>query len=282
MYTAAVDIDELIREDVPYFDLTGFALGLDIQKTSIECFTREKCIVCGTEEAAEVFERLHIEVRSMIPSGNEADPGAVLIKGSGKANAVLTSWKVIQNLIDHTSGIATKTRKLVELARAVSPEISILTTRKMFPGTKALAIKAVMAGGAFPHRLGTSETLLVFPQHMNILGGHDEFIRSIPDIKKKCCEKPLLAETSDLNEAMAFLEAGADGIQFEKLSAQDLTAYCKEIRTRFPHAILLGAGGINASNVQEYAKSGADGLVTTSLYSAPPVDVGVRIKQEED
>ena len=55
MYLANVDFDALIREDVPYFDLTSFELGLDHEPARIACFTRENCVVCGTEEAAEIF-----------------------------------------------------------------------------------------------------------------------------------------------------------------------------------------------------------------------------------
>ena len=277
MYLANIDFDELIREDVPYFDLTGFELGLDHEKARISCFTREECIVCGTEEAREIFRRLGIETLSMLDSGTQASPGDELIAGAGEASAVLTAWKVVQNLIDHTSGIATRTRAFTAAAHAVRPDLAVLTTRKMFSGTRALSIKAIMAGGAVPHRLGISETILIFSQHVNLLGGFDRLLKKIPEMKYTCCEKKILVETSELQKALACLKAGADGIQLEKLSPTDLKNICSEIRQHYPDAVLLAAGGINETNITQYAEADINGVVTTSLYTSKPVDIGVRI-----
>lgn len=277
MYLAQIDFDALIREDVPYFDLTGFALGLDRQTAQIACFTRQDCVVCGTEEADAVFRRLQIETTQMHPSGAAVPAGTELITGVGASCNVFTAWKVVQNLLDHTSGIATKTRKLVDAAHAVNPELSVLTTRKMFPGTKALAIKGIMAGGAMPHRLGLSETVLVFPQHINLLGGMEAFLKKLPELRCACCEKKILVETSSAETALELCRAGADGIQFEKLPPDALQEACAAITAEFPNAILLAAGGINEKNVAEYAKAKIHGIVTTSLYTAQPVDIGVRI-----
>lgn len=277
MYMAQIDIDALIREDVPYFDLTSFALGLDRQTASITCFTRQDCVVCGTEEADAVFRHLGIKTLYLQESGTKASAGADLISGLGQAGSVLTAWKVIQNLIDHTSGIATKTRRLVDAARAVNPTVSVLTTRKMFPGTKALALKGIMAGGAMPHRLGLSETVLVFSQHIGLSGGMDLFLQRLPELRHSCCEKKILVETGDTETALRLLRAGADGIQFEKLKPDALYSASETIRAEFPHAILLAAGGINEDNVCSYARAPIAGVVTTSLYTAKPIDVGVRI-----
>ena len=278
MYLANVDFDALIREDVPHFDLTAFELGLNHEPARIACFTREDCIVCGTEEAREVFRRLGIETLHMIDSGTTAYAGDELIVGTGESTEVLTAWKVIQNLIDHTSGVATKTKRFADAAHAVNPNLAILTTRKMFSGTKALMIKAVMAGGAVPHRLGLSETILVFSQHINLLGGFQRLLEKLPEMKHSCCEKKILVETSNLEKALSCLRAGADGIQLEKLTPEELNNICSEIRKEFPQAVLLSAGGINETNVSNYAAADINGIVTTSLYTAKPVDVGVRIQ----
>ena len=277
MYTVKLDINELIREDVPYFDLTSYAMGLNHQKSRIAVYTREDCVVCGTEEAAEVFDRLGIETISKVESGVEAKAKDELLVGVGEATGVFTSWKVVQNLIDHCSGIATQTRKLVKNAKEVNPNIEVLTTRKIFPGTKALAVKSIMAGGAMPHRMGLSETVLVFPQHINILGGQEEFIKTLPQLKRKCCEKKILVETNVLEDAIRYCKEGADGIQVDKLSVEELKKFASGLKQAAPHAVILGAGGINPGNVKEYAATGIDGIVTTSLYHAKPIDVGVKI-----
>ena len=277
MYLARVDFDELIREDVPYYDLTSFELGIDHEKARIAVFTRESCTVCGTEEAREIFRRLGIETLELKYSGEQAVPGDELIVGVGEATEVLTAWKVVQNLIDHTSGIATKTKKMVDAVHACNPDLAVLTTRKMFSGTKALSIKAVMAGGAGAHRLGLSETVLIFQQHINMLGGMDKLIEKIPEMKNKIPEKKILVETSNLETALMLLKAGADGIQFEKLKPAEVYEFCKTIKEQFKDAILLAAGGINESNISEYADADLSGIVTTSLYTAKPIDIGVKI-----
>jgi molybdenum transport protein len=165
------EIDGLIKEDVPYLDLTSLALGIKDQQGTITYFTREDAVVCGTEEAGQVFDRLHINLNYAVPSGQAVKAGDVLISGTGRAADLHMAWKICQNILDHCSGIATKTRRMVDLAKSYNPDLSILTTRKCFPGTKELAIKAILSGGAMPHRLGLSETILIFKQHMNFIGG---------------------------------------------------------------------------------------------------------------
>jgi molybdenum transport protein len=82
---------------------------------------------------------------------------------------------VAQTLVEIWSGIATAARAIVDAATAVSPDVVVACTRKNVPGTKSYAVRAVRAGGAVMHRLGLSETVLVFPEHRAFLG--DEPLR---------------------------------------------------------------------------------------------------------
>jgi molybdenum transport protein len=271
----------MIKEDVPYFDLTGWMLGIRSQPGSIDCFTREDITCCGTEEVEQIFRRLDVRTEFMRASGERLSAGETLISGLGAAESLHVAWKVSQNILDHCSGIATKTRRMVEAARAVNPRAAILTTRKGFPGTKALSLKSILAGGAFPHRLGLSETILVFRQHMNFIGGFEGLLARIPDMKRGACEKKIIVEAVSLNEALLLCRAGVDGVQFDKLSAPELRRAVEALRPSFPGAALLAAGGINEKNIAEYAATGVDGIVTTSLYSAAPADIGVRIEKAE-
>ncbi len=279
MYKARVNYDSLTAEDVPYYDLTGMLVGLGDEPAEIYYFTREDCTVCGTEEAAEIFRRNGLEVIEMMPSGETAGEGAVLLKGRGGATDVFTAWKPAQNLIDHLSGIATKTGRMVSRAHGAKPGFPVMSTRKMFPGTKALAVKAVLAGGGTVHRLGLSETVLIFKQHMNIIGGEEALIAKLPKIKQECCEKKVFIEAENTEAAEKFLAAGADGIQFDKVKPAELKAACERLREKYPYASLTAAGGINEANVAEYAASGVDGVVTTSIYTAEPIDIGTKINR---
>lgn len=149
-YFSTDEIDRLIKEDVPYIDVTSWSLGIRAQQAKITYFSREDAVICGTEEVGQIFERLDIEANLRVSSGQKVKAGDELITGNGRAEDLHMAWKVGQNILDHCSGIATKTRKMVDMVKRVNPNMAVLTTRKGFPGTKALATKSIMAGGAMP------------------------------------------------------------------------------------------------------------------------------------
>lgn len=278
LYLTRDEIDRWLKEDVPYIDLTSWTLGIREQQGSIAYFTRDEAVVCGTEEVRQIFDHLRIETDRFIPSGQRVKQGEVLISGKGRAEDLHMAWKVGQNILDHCSGIATKTRRMVDDAKSINPKVAVLTTRKGFPGTKSLATKSIMVGGALPHRLGISETILIFKQHMNMIGGFEALLKKLPEVKGECCEKKIIVEAGSLEQAISLCQAGVDGIQFDKLKSEELKNAVKHLRAEFPHVVALAAGGINESNVKDYAETGVDGIVTTSLFSAKPLDIGVKIE----
>jgi molybdenum transport protein len=85
-------------------------------------------------------------------------------------------------------------------------------------------------------------------------------------------------ETNDYNSAKKLCTAGVDGIQFDKIPAAALKDIVEKLKNEFPKVVLLAAGGITEKNAAEYAWLNIDGIVTTSLFSAKPVDIGVKIK----
>ena len=269
-------IDQLIAEDVPYIDLTTQMLGISGKPARIEFFTREDATVCATEEAARVLQHLGAEVESLVPSGEHVAAGTILLVAVGPAGALHKAWKVCLNLLDHCSAVATKTHNLVSAAKSANPACEVLTTRKSMPGVKDLLTKAVTAGGAFPHRLGLSETVLVFDNHTRLMGGFDAFLEALPSLRSKCIEKKLFVE-ADADQARALARAGVDGIQFDKIPADELAALVAELRAIDPHCTLIAAGGINAKNAAAYAATGVDGLATTAPFSAAPLDMSARI-----
>ena len=278
MFISIEEIDRLIKEDVPYIDLTSWSLGIREQSGRIAYFTRENSVICGTEEVKMIFDRLNIKTERFIPSGGKAKPGDELISGTGRGCDINVAWKVCQNILEHCSAIATKTHNMVQAVKKCNTHTAILTTRKGFPGTKSLAIKAIMTGGAFPHRLGLSETVLIFKQHIDYIGGFKALIAKMPLLKAECCEKKIIVETSDFDEASELCESGVDGIQFDKMPADVLKEVVTKLKNLFPNVVFLIAGGVNENNATEYAQTGVDGIVTTSLYSAKPIDIGVNIR----
>ncbi len=272
-------LDELIAEDVPYIDLTTHVLGIGDVPGSMEYYTREACVLCCTEEAARIASKLGLQVETFLPSGTCLEAGQTFMRVRGSAQGLHMMWKVCLNLFDHYSAVATKARQMVEAAHAVNPNCEILTTRKSHPGIKDLLIKAVMTGGAFPHRLGLSETVLVFDHHTEFMGGFDAFVEHLPAIRRRCIEKKLFVE-ADAQQARVLARAGVDGIQFDKVPPAQLSPLVEELREIDPRLTLIAAGGINPCNAAEYAATGVDGLVTTALFTAKPLDMSVHMHKD--
>lgn len=272
------EIDRLIQEDVPYLDLTTHVLQVGEVPARMEYFTREACVLCASEEAARVAERLGCRVTDMRPSGSEVSAGESFLVLEGTGEDVHAAWKVCLNLLDHLSAVATKTHAMVQAAHEVNPRCEVLTTRKSMPGVKSLLTKAVLSGGGFPHRLGLSETVLVFEQHVKLMGGYDALEAQLPQIKAHTVEKKLFVECGpDL--AARMVRAGADGIQLDKVAPADIPPLLSELRAIDPGVCVIAAGGISPDNVAAYAATGVDGIVTTSPFTAKPVDMSVRVSR---
>lgn len=280
MYISDELIDRFIKEDVPYLDLTTLVLGISGQKGTIQFFSREDAVLCGTEEVSKIFNKLNIELTKTYPSGTLLKKNDIFLEGKGNAEDLHTAWKISQNILDYSSGIATNTKKLVDKVSKINPNLHIITTRKVIPGTKELAIKAVVAGGGFPHRLGLSETILIFKQHLNFLGGTDELIKILESVKSKVCEKKIIAEVENIDEAIKLCKAGIDGLQFDKIPYDELKQYVDILKNINPSIVILAAGGINESNIEEYAKTGVNAIVTTSVYYAKAIDIGCKITKD--
>ena len=270
-------LDALIAEDVPYIDLTTEVLGMGNVPGELSYYTREDCVLCGTEEVARIIERVGARVEESLPSSARVAAGETFLRAAGPAGALHMAWKACLNVFDHCSAVATATRALVDEAHAGNEACEVITTRKSMPGAKDLLTKAVMTGGAFPHRLGLSETVLVFDHHIEFLGGFDAFLEQLPAFRRRCIEKKLFVEAS-ADQARALAYAGVDGIQFDKIPPEELGGLVKDLRSIDPHLALIAAGGINAKNARAYAASGVDGLATTWPFNAKPLDMSVRMR----
>lgn len=269
-------IDQLIAEDMPYLDLTSEVLGVGSQPGEMEYYTRESCILAGTSVVKRIARHLGCEVVSARDDGERVPAGESFMTLRGPASGLHQVWKVGLNAFDHLSAVATKTRQMVDAAHVVNPRCEILTTRKSIPGAKDLLTLGVRAGGAWPHRLGLSETALVFDHHITFLGGFEAFLEQLPAIRSRCVEKKLFVE-ADEEHARMLAHAGVDGIQFDKIPVDRLANLVQELREIDPHLTLIAAGGVNPSNVAAYAATGIDGIATTAPFSAKPLDMSVRM-----
>lgn len=271
-------IDGFIAEDVPYVDLTCAVLGVGDEPGEMAYFTREDCVLAGSNVVRRIMGKLGCDVVEAHRDGDRVSAGEEFFVVRGVAADLHAAWKVCLNVFDHLSAVATKTRAMVDAAHAANPRCEVLTTRKSMPGAKDLLTEAVMAGGAFPHRLGLSETVLVFDHHLTFFGGFDAFVEQLPAIKGRCIEKKLFVE-ADAERARVLARVGVDGIQVDKVPVAELAPLVQELRAIDPRVTLIAAGGVNPQNAGAYAATGVDGLATTAPFAAKPLDMSVRMSR---
>ena len=270
------ELERLLHEDAPCGDATTFALGISDQPGRLVFRARYPMVICGSEEAQRMGE-LHgmRSIGGFAASGQKLGADETILTLEGDAASLHKLWKTAQTLMEYLSGIASSTAEIVAAARRVNPNIGIACTRKNFPGTKAAAIKAILAGGASPHRLSLSETLLLFAEHRAFLGSESSST-TVQRLRRAWPERAIVVEVGDEAEALCWQQAGADILQLEKMQPDAVHCIKQGIpansRTR-----IAAAGGINSANAESYARAGADILVTSAPYFAPPRDVAVML-----
>jgi molybdenum transport protein len=270
-------LEQYLLEDAPYGDLTTRLLAIEQLPASMVFQARHETVLSSTEEAARLLHKLGCQIETCWASGIAAAPGDIFLGVSGPAGSLHLEWKVPVNRLEAACGIASRTRAIVQAAQAVDPHIAVVATRKVFPGTKAIATKAVLAGGATPHRLGLSDTVLVFEQHLVLLGGLDEFLARVDEYRAKAPEKKIAVEVTNRQSAGHAARARVDIIQVDKMEPPELTATVRDIRDVDAAIRIAAAGGITQENAAAYARTGVDILVTSSMYWGKPADIGVTI-----
>ncbi|MFP4244252.1 MAG: ModD protein [Ectothiorhodospira sp.] len=269
------ELHGLLREDAPYGDLTTRALDLPQGGEARMHFTaRYPMTACGLEEAARLLELLGCTVTLQAQSGDAVPADTALLQARGPGEALLLGWKITQTLVEWASGISTAAARITRAAREADPGALVACTRKNVPGTRALSLKAITAGGAEIHRTGLSDTVLLFPEHLRVAGAGASLRGAIRRLRERCPERRVVVEVDAHDEALEAADAGADVLQAEKFPLAELARLADEL-TRFPGVRLAAAGGIHADNAADHIRAGARILVTSAPYTAPPRDVSV-------
>jgi len=270
------ELEGLLFDDVPHGDLTTEALGIGGAPATMQFLARDTMVVALVRDAAAIIELSGGQVELAACCGATMTPGELILTARGPAGALLKSWKVAQTLIETWSGVASAAREIVVAARAVAPDIVVACTRKNTPGTKRYATAAVKAGGAVMHRLGLSESILLFPEHRGFLA--DQALAAIVErLRRGAPEKKLVIEVTSVEAALAAAEAGFDVVQLEKFAPADVATLTQQLSEDRRRPVVAVAGGVNAGNAAAYAGAGADVLVTSAPYLAKPRDVQVHI-----
>ena len=270
----------LYHEDVPFGDLTTTSLALEQSSGQITFSARYDMCCSGIEEAERLLQLKGLTTERYVSSGNQVKAGTLLLSGAGSSKMALALWKITQNLMEWSGGIATAASSLVNAAKQENPDIHVACTRKNTPGTKAMSLKAVRNGGATIHRCGLSESILIFAEHCQFTNAEPEEL-----LKRARSNSPELnrtAEVDSIEQAILWAKAGVEILQLEKFSPEKVQQ-CKQALLALGLTPLIGAaGGINAANAAEYATSGADLLITSWPYQARPKDIQVRFHPNEN
>jgi molybdenum transport protein len=272
------ELEKYIQDDLPYFDLTTSLQNCNNTIAQIEVFTREDIIVSCSEEAAKIVELLNCKVDFFVKSKNKVEKDGTILKFSGLYEDIHKAWRLTQILLEYSCKISTYSYLMKEKIEKINPSCELLTTRKTFPFSKRFCIKAAFCGGAMPHRLNLSETVLFFEGHRILYKNNEEFYEDLKRIKTKIPEKKLNVESESFEDSINLMKIGVDVIQLDKIDFEELEKIITYKNENFPNVKILVAGGINLTNIEKYASYKIDGVVTSSVYNCGMANISSRLK----
>lgn len=275
IYVSDAELDRLLLDDIQYGDLTTRALGFGKQPGRMTFIRRQAGIVSGVRIASCLLKRLDLDVEIHTEDGFYAAEKQLLVTAYGKSESLHLGWKVVQNVLEWCCGVANYTHTMLLSGRAVSPGLQLACTRKSIPGTKTLALQAIIDGGALIHRAGTAETILLFANHRRFLTVPEDWQAHVSKLRKAAPEKFIIVEADTVEQATAAMVAGPDMIQLDKIEPDAIPNLLKQAKACAPLCRLSVAGGVNASNIAQYAATGIDLVITSAPYYSPPADIQV-------
>ncbi len=263
IYFTDEELDRLISEDVPYFDFTTRLAKFGSRLAKIQYFTRESTVICCTEEVLRFFSKFGITPTIVSLSGEYIEKDIKFFEAEGLAKHLHTIWRISANLMEYASGVATTTRLMVDAARAINKNIIISSTRKTIPFTRKIAAKAVLVGGGNLNRLSLSENIVLFPNHYKFFGGLKGLVSKIDQMKEEAAGKIITVEVQSIEDAEILSKTAVDVIQIENLEPQAIKKFIDETKKYNQSVKIAAAGGINIDNVEAYAASGVDIIVSS-------------------
>lgn len=271
-------IEHFLLEDIAMGDLTTRSLGLEGKQGKMSFINRQPTVTSGIKLSARLLGKLGLVVTTALEDGVKIPKQHVLLQAEGDVAALHQGWKVAQNILEWTCGVAYAASELVQQARTINPQVQIACTRKSIPGTRLLATAAILDGGAIIHRAGTAETILLFANHRHCLPQPFDWQRYIEQLRRRAPEKKVIVEADTLSDAEQAIKAQPDIIQLDKFSPSDiLKALDLAVQNDFKGQ-MIAAGGINLSNIKDYAATSVPVLVTSSPYYAAPEDIKTSIE----
>ncbi len=232
---------------------------------------RKAGVVSGLKLVETVYKCLDnsVKVSPLVQDGDEVKAKENLIEIEGSLKSILTGERVGLNFVGHMSGIATETRKIVEVVKGTKARVCC--TRKTTPGLRVVEKYAVRCGGGFNHRLGLDDAILIKDNHIAACGS---LLTAIERVRNGVGHMVKIeVEVDNLEQFKQVLDAGIDVILLDNMSVSDMA---QAVSINNGQAVLEASGGITLKTAQEIAETGVDILSLGWLtHSAPNFDVGL-------
>lgn len=273
-------IDELINfaltEDIGDGDHTSLACIPESQMGEVVLIAKEDGILAGVEIAQRVFQLLDDSVDFSVfkSDGSSINQGDRVLHIKGKSRSLLSGERLMLNIMQRMSGIATLTRKYVDAC--VGTKARILDTRKTTPNFRVLEKQAVRIGGGTNHRFGLYDMIMIKDNHIDFAGGIEQALLQTEAYKKKNdLSLKVIIETRNLNEVEEVLHVGkCHRLLLDNFSISETEDAVELIGGKFETE---SSGGINLETVRDYAHTGVDYISAGAIiHSAGNFDLSLK------
>lgn len=266
-------LEKFFIEDIGEQDVTTDLIFSEDTMGKIVFLSKDEGIFCGEEIIQAGFHLLNhdITVQLFVKDGQAIVKGQELVHVSGKIADLLKGERVVLNLIQRMSGIATLTQKTVDTLD--SGHTRVCDTRKTTPGLRMFEKYAVRCGGGFNHRFGLYDAVMIKDNHISFAGSISKAVEAIRNKAGHMVKVEVEVETKE--QVMEAVHAGADVIMFDNRTPDEI----KELIKMVPAGIITEAsGGIQLSNIAEYRDTGVDYISLGYLtHSYKALDISVKV-----
>lgn len=269
-------IDLAFAEDIGDGDHTTLCCIPEEAMGKSHLLIKEDGILAGIEVAKEVFKRFdpHMQVEVLIGDGAHVKKGDIAMVVSGKIRSLLQTERLMLNIMQRMSGIATMTNRYVERLKGTNTRI--LDTRKTTPGLRMLEKQAVKIGGGCNHRIGLFDMILLKDNHVDFAGGITNAIdRCHQYLKTKGLDLKIEIEVRNFDELQQVLDhGGVDRIMLDNFSVADTKKAVDRVAHRFETE---SSGGITFDTIRDYAEQGVDFISVGALtHSVKGLDMSFK------
>ncbi len=271
---------EFLEQDLGTGDVTSDHLIEPnvFASAEIVCKSERPATVAGLKEAGILFQICDCSVQTLVIDGAKVKKGCVVMKVTGLARAILKAERSALNLIMRMSGIASETRRVVELVRKVNKSTRISCTRKTAPGLRYFDKKAVELGGGWSHRMGLDDMILIKDNHLVLSPSISESARIATE--KTRGTLLLECEVKNFAEMCAAISADVDVVMLDNFSLEQAEVAMSTIRKKAFHKKIKTeiSGGIEFQNILSYARLDPDIISIGYLtHSVKAIDFSLKV-----